>query len=184
MIKANSLKDVKNRINKKIRNVILCAVAVVFIFLVGFNLLFNFVIKDVSLEDVSVSANVYSLTELIENQTDIIPHSSSVTIFADEDDNSKIVNVNIPELGKITLMEDTIEKCKYATVISVSSEYFLKTIRNEAKDNTIYITALKTTLLNNKAENYQKQSCILELREIDKIIFVDDDGIETVLWSR
>ncbi len=92
--------------------------------------------------------------------------------------------MNIPELGKITLTEETIEKWKYVAVISFSSEYFLRTIRKETKDNTIYITGFKTTILNNKAENYQKQMKTLELQEIDKIVFVDDNGTETVLWSR
>ena len=152
--------------------------------MVGFNLLLNVAIKDVSLEEVSVSANVYSLAELIEKPTDDIPDSETVIIFSDEEDNSETMEVKIPELGKITLTEDTIEKCKYATVISINSEYFLRTIKKETKDNTIYITAFKTTLLNNKAENYQKQIYSLEFQEINKIVFVNDNGTETVLWSR
>ena len=66
----NSLKKVKSKINRKIRNIALCAVAVVLVFIVGFNLLFNDAIKNVSLDDVSISADVYSLAELIENPTD------------------------------------------------------------------------------------------------------------------
>ena len=88
------------------------------------------------------------------------------------------------ELGTITLTEDTIEKCQYATVISVGSEYFLRTIESEVKDNTIYITAFKTTLLNNKALDYQKQIYSFELQEINRIVFVNRNGAETVLWSR
>ena len=77
-------------------------------------------------------------------------------IFSSDDDNSQKINIKIPELGNVTLTEDTIEKCKYATVVSISSEYFLRTIRQETKGDTIYIYAFKTTLFNNKAENYQK----------------------------
>ena len=181
---ASSLKNVKNTINKRIRNIALCAVAAVLVVIVGFNLLFNAVIKNVSLEDITVSANVYSLAELIESPTVEVPDSESVTIFSDENDTSKEIQVKIPELGTITLTEDTIEKCQYATVISVGSEYFLRTIEREVKDNTIYITAFKTTLLNNKALDYQKQIYSLELQEINKIVFVDSNGMETVLWSR
>ena len=181
---ASSLKNVKNTINKRIRNIALCAVAAVLVVIVGFNLLFNAVIKNVSLEDITVSANVYSLAELIENPAGEAPNSESVTIFSDENVNSEAVQVEIPELGTITLTEDTIEKCQYATVISVGSEYFLRTIEREVKDKTIYITAFKTTLLNNKALDYQKQIYSLELQEINKIVFVDSNGMETVLWSR
>ena len=181
---ASSLKNVKNTINKKIRNIVLYAVAAVLAVIVGFNLLFNVAVKNVSFEDITVSANVYSLAELIENPAGDAPHSESVTIFSDENDNSEKIQVRIPELGTITLTEDTIEKCQYATVISVGSEYFLRTIESDVKDNTIYVTAFKTTLLNNKALDYQKQICNLELQEINKIAFVDGNGTETVLWSK
>lgn len=181
---ASSLKNVKNTINKKIRNIVLCAVAAVLVVIVGFNLLFNVSIKNVSLEDITISANVYPLAELIENPASEVPDSESVTIFSDENDNSEEIYVKIPELGTITLTEDTIEKCQCATVISVGSEYFLRTIEREVKDNTIYITAFKTTLLNNKAPDYQKQMYSLELQEINRIVFVESDGTETVLWSR
>lgn len=181
---ASSLKNVKNTINKKIRNIVLYAVAAVLAVIVGFNLLFNVAVKNVSFEDITVSANVYSLAELIENPADEGPHSESVTIFSDENDNSEKFQVIIPELGTITLTEETIEKCQYATVISVGSEYFLRTIESEVKDNTIYITAFKTTLLNNKALDYQKQIYSLELQEINRIVYVESDGTETVLWSR
>ena len=181
---ASSLKNVKNTINKRIRNIALCAVAAVLVILVGFNLLFNAAIRNVSLDNITVSANVYSLAELIETPADEAPDSESVTIFSDENDNSEAVQVKIPELGTITMTEATVEKCQYATVISVGSEYFLRTIEREVKDNTIYITAFKTTLLNNKALDYQKQIYSLELREINRIVFVESDGTETTLWNR
>lgn len=181
---ASSLRNIKKTINKKIRNIVLCAVAAVLVVIVGFNLLFNAAIKNVSLEDITVSANVYSLAEHIESPADEAPDSESVTIFSDENDNSEKIQVKIPELGTITLTEDTIEKCQYATVISVGSEYFLRTIESDVTDNTIYITAFKTTLLNNKALDYQKQIYSLELQEINRIVFVNRNGAETVLWSR
>ena len=43
---ANSLKNVKKRINRKIRNVVLCATAAVLIVMYGFSLLFNIPIKN------------------------------------------------------------------------------------------------------------------------------------------
>ena len=93
---------------------------------------------------------------LCQNHAQSVPDSESVIIFSSDDDNSQKVNIKIPELGNVTLTEDTIEKCKYATVVSISSEYFLRTIKQETKGDTIYIYAFKTTLFNNKAENYQK----------------------------
>ena len=181
---ANSLKNVKLKINQKIRNIILCSVAAVLLFVIGFNVLFNAAIKEVSPDAVSVSANVFSLEELVENPAQSVPDSESVIIFSSDSDNSQKVDIKIPELGNVTLTEDTIEKCKYATVVSISSEYFLRTIKQETKGDTIYIYAFKTTLFNNRAENYQKTMNSLEFKEINKIIFVDDNGKETVLWSK
>ena len=181
---AKSLKNVKLKMNKKIRNAVLCAVATVLVFIVGFILLFNAVIKEISPKDVAISADVYSLAELIENPANDVPNSESVTIFSDEDDKSEAIEVKIPELGNVTLTKDTIEKCKYATVISVSSEYFLRTIKHEIKGDTIYISAFKTTLLNNKAESYQKTMTSLQLSEINRIVYVGNDGKEMVLWSK
>ena len=39
----------------------------------------------------------------------------------------------------------------HATVISFSSEYFLRNIETETRDNAIYITEFKTTLLGNSS---------------------------------
>ena len=166
----SSLKNLKNKINKKIRNRVLCAVAAILVVIVGVNLLFNLAIKNVSLDDISISADVYSLDELTENPV--------------EDDSSQTIEVKIPEFGTIKLVKDAIEKGECVTVISASSEYFIRSIKSEVKDNTLYISAFKTTLLNNKSSNYQKQFSYLELQEINQIVYADSDGTETVLWSR
>ena len=181
---ANNLKNVKSKINKKIRNIVLGAVAAMVFVIVGVTLLFSVALKEVSPDDVIVSANVYSFEELIENPASNVPNSESVTIYSDDSDNSQKIEVRIPEIGEITVTEDTIEKNKYVTVFSVSSEYFIRTIKHEIKGDTIYISAFKTTLLNNKAESYQKTMTSLQFSEINRIVFVEDDGKETVLWSK
>ena len=181
---ANNLKNVKSKINKKIRNIVLGAVAAMVFVIVGVTLLFSVALKEVSPDDVIVSANVYSFEELIENSASNVPNSESVTIYSDDSDNSQKIEVRIPEIGEITITEDTIEKNKYVTVFSVSSEYFIRTIKHEIKGDTIYISAFKTTLLNNKAESYQKTMTSLQFSEINRIVYVGDDGKETVLWSK
>lgn len=181
---ANNLKNVKSKINKKIRNIVLGAVAAMVFVIVGVTLLFNVALKEVSPDDVIVSANVYSFEELIENSASNVPNSESVTIYSDVSDNSQKIEVRIPEIGEITVTEDTIEKNKYVTVFSVSSEYFIRTIKHEIKGDTIYISAFKTTLLNNKAESYQKTMTSLQLSEINRIVYVGNDGKEMVLWSK
>lgn len=179
---ADSLKQVKNRINRKIKMIVLYAITAAALVVFGSYLLFNAAIKDVPLEEISVTANVYSLTELAEYPADV-PDSESVTIKADEKDVSPTVEVKIPELGSVTLTEDLIEKCKYASVIHVSSDYFMRTIKQEIIDKTMYISAFKTSVLNNQTDIFNTQMISLEFREIDRIVYVDDNGMETVLWS-
>ena len=180
----NSLKQVKHRISKKIKTIVVCAVAAVAIITGGMHLLFNAPIKDVSLKDVSISANVYSLAELIENPPTNVPDSESVSIFSDEDDTSKQIEVKIPELGRLTLTEDVIEKCKCVSTIFVESEYFLREVKKDVKDHTIYISAFRTSILNNKAGIFNTQMIDLEFQEINKIVYVEKNGTETLLWSK
>ena len=109
---ANSLKNVKKRINRKIRNLVLCATAAVLIVMYGFSLLFNIPIKNISPADISVTAHVYPLSEIIDNSTNDVTKSDMVTIFSDENDRSEKIKVNIPGIGMVVLTKDTIEKCQ------------------------------------------------------------------------
>ena len=182
----NSLKTVKNKLNKKIAVIILCVVAAAVTCVGGYHLLFNAAIKDVPLEDVSVSANVYSVEDLIKDTEAEESDADSVTISADEDDDSKPIAVEIPEIGDATIhiTMNTLEKYQSLSVITVKSDYFLRDIRKERIDETMYVTGIKTTLLNNKVGAFQSNICGLEFGEINRIVFVEEDGKETVLWSR
>lgn len=180
----NSLKHVKSKIDQKIKHVIFCAVAAIAIITGGMYLLFNASIKDIPLEDISVSANVYSLAELIETPPANVPESESVTIYSGEDDQSPKIEVKIPELGQVTLTEDLIEKCKYVSTVFVESEYFLREVKKDIKDHTIYISAFQTSILNNKTGIFNTQMIDLEFQEINKIVYVDKNGTETLLWSK
>ena len=183
---AASLKSVKNRINQRLFRIIMCAVAAVLVFIGGYHLLFNAAIKDVALEDVSISANVYPFHELIENQTGQAVDADTAIISADENDNSTLVALRIPEIGGETILitENVKEEYQSLSVITVQSDYFLRDVKKDRKADTIYITEIKTTLLNNKTAEYQHNICTLEFGEINKIVFVDGNGVETVLWSR
>ena len=183
---ANSLKNVKSRINRRIAGIVLCAVVIILVCVGGYHLLFNIPIKDVPLTDVSISANVYSVEELIESRGEQVHDSDTVVISANENDDSGLVAVRIPEIGgeTITVTENIVEEYQFLSVVSVQSDYFLRSIKKDRIDDTIYITAIKTTLLNNKAAVYQKNICGLEFGEINKVVFVDENGTETVLWSR
>ena len=183
-IMARSLKSVKQSISKKILCGILCTITAISAILGGMYLLFNASIKNVPIEDVIFSANVYPLNEMIVNDFEKESDSESVTIYSDENDQSEIVTVKIPELGQIELTEETIERCKYASVIFVESDYFLREVKTDCKNNVMYITAIQTSVFNNKTDIFRTQMVGLEFQEINKIVYVEKNGTETLLWSK
>ena len=85
----------------------------------------------------------------------------------------------------IYVTEDTIEDTDFVSVITWSSPYFVKEIRyaDKTDNNIIYIKAFKTSVFDNKADGSQRSTQIIEFKNIEKIVFVDD-GQEKVLWSK
>ena len=183
---AYSLKQAKKKINKRITSVVACVAAAALTCIGGYHLLFNAAIKDVSLKDVSVFANVYPLEELIEHQPEQEIDPDNVSIFADDHDDSDLVAVRIPEIGNalVSISEDVMDGYQHISIISFQSNFFLRTILKERVGDTIYVTAIKTTILNNDTAEFAKNICTLEFGEINRIAFVEEDGTETVLWSR
>lgn len=180
---ADSLKKVKTKINGRVRNIIICAALAALVFTIGFQILFNAPIKNVDKENVKITAEVYPFSEL--------PHSlkagdGTVEISLGENDTSDIYKVEIPSTNdmQITTSENVMEREGNVTVITSSSKYFLRSINWEIKDDTIYISSFKTTILNNKAKKHQKTMTSLEFREINKIVYLEKNGDETVLWKR
>lgn len=157
---ADSLKKVKSKINKKIRNVIIGSAAAVLVLTAGFQVLLNAPIMKIDKSKVKVSAEVYTAEEFAR------------TLKADGNADMQTTAVEDIDVGD-----------GFVTVITTSSDYFLRNIRWEIKDDTIYISAFKTTVLNNKAKGYQKTMTSPEFRKINKIVF-DEKGEQTVLWER
>ena len=163
--KVNSLKKVKNILNRKINKIILSSVTAVLIIILGFYLLFFAPIRNVPIEDISVSVDVYSAEELLEN------HEAETT------------DIYIPEHDRY-LTASAVAKFSYVSVMTITSDCFLRTFKAETKDNVIYVTAVRTTLLNSAGNSVQMKMCRLEHEAIDKVVFVDNSGAEIVLWSK
>lgn len=190
-------RKVKRRLNKKLKVSIVCSVVAVVGIAAAFQLLFNIPLKDVALSDIAVSANVYPLRVLADSVDKFTGDavvlektgSEEVKISASEDDDSGMLTIAIPGLpnSRITITENAVEKCEYVTAVQWSSPYFLREIRHAEgkgeKGEVLYVSAFKTTLLNNRAEAYQQKMTSLEMRKISKIVFVDDAGRETTLWQ-
>lgn len=179
------LTKLKNRIGRRMRSAIACSAAAI----IAIVLLFNLPLKTLGLEDFKVSANMYSMDELAK-MGPISDGETSVQITRSEDDAGEMYQVVIPSMpnAEISLSENTMEDTQYITVINWSSPYILRQINwdIEEDDETLYVQAVKTTFLNNRvADDYATDQSIktLEMRRISKIVYVDDDGRETVLWQ-
>ena len=164
---AESLKKVKSEINGRIKKVIIGAVLIALFLTGGFYVLFEAPVKSVDKQDVEISADIYPLSELVW-----------------EKDGDGIVCVKIPNLGQIGISKESIDKNDCATVISLSSKYALRDIKEDDRGDTLYIYGFKTTLLNNRAKEYQKTVSTVALKEIKKIVFVEKDGQKTVLFGK
>lgn len=193
---ADSLKKVKRRLNKRVAVTIGCSLAVIAVYFLGFQLLFNLPVKEIDLSDISVSAKVYATDELEmlhEHGADSVTLSQSgdseVKISSGSKDHSEVLQVTIPELNnaQISLTKDTLDKSGCLSVISWSSPYFLKEIKwadkEDGESDVLYVSNFKTTLLNNKAEDYQQTMTSLEMKKISKIVYLSDNGTEKVLWE-
>ena len=142
-----------------------------------------------SIYDVSVSVEVYPIDELekIDDGSDAVN-----TIRADENDNSKEYMVKIPELGsRIKVSENVMNEHQYISLVSWSSPYNLSRIEYkgyeriaDGEEGAIYVTQIGTTILNNKADEYRQTSMYLEFKKVEKIVYVDENGSQIILWEK
>ena len=182
---AESLKKIKGRINRKTRNIIICAAVAVILIAITFDVLFSMPIKEIDLSDISVSAEVYPISEI---ESGISVDNDAVRIsFGDKDtdDFHRIVVPSMPE-ADIALSDGVMENNGYVTTVEWNSSHIIRKIdwsdSYGENGDTMYVKSFKTTILGSDAPDHTAKQ--LEFREINKIVYVDDNGKETVLWSR
>lgn len=180
----NGLKNLKSRINRRTMKITLSAIALVLCMAIGGHLLLEAPLKTLKPGDVSVSAEVYSAGELPAMQ--VAGENSAVTITKGPEDGSEMMRVEIPAMpnADITMSENVLEELEYITVINWRSDYFLREIiSSEEGDGTLYVRKIKTTLLDNKAEEKFTTMQELVTGRISRIVYVDEKGGETVMWE-
>lgn len=73
------------------------------------------------------------------------------------------------------------------TLIKWKSPYFLRSILWDIKEvdnqRIMYVEHYRTTLLNNREENSGSYNTSIEFGTLDKIVYVEKDGSETLLWE-
>lgn len=190
-------RKINRKLNKKVRRVAILGAAGVLCVSVLVYGLFNVAVKEVQPEDVTVSAHVYDMADMTEwEQPHVIAYDDIESarniasyISKGEENIGKVYYLNIPDSPQIsfTVTEEVMEDCPYVTVIEYSSPYYLRAIDSEYKnvndERILYITGFHTTMLNNKVEEWDNRIVTLDFSKVDKIVYVDDNQRETVLWE-
>lgn len=166
----DSLKNIKSKISKKIKRTIVFAVSFTAVFTGLVYILFNTPIKTLNPIDVQLSAEVYPIRELTSFESDEA-ENYTIKIPSHSD-----IEINVPK--------EIIDKDEYISLVNISSDYFIREIEQNTKDDTLYIKSIRTTLFSNKSENYKRPVTSVEFCELNKIVYVSKDGSETILWEK
>lgn len=182
---ANGLMNLKKRVNRRFLKVSLAALALLACVVTGKHVLFDLPLKELSPGDVQVKARCYAMEELTKLNVDATD-DVSVRISKGDDDTDEDYRIVIPFSPELefSMTENAIEGTNHITIMEWQSDYFLRDIRWHAdrfEDGILYVSSIKTTLLNNKVS--AQSFATMEMRRISKIVYVDDDGTETVMWE-
>ena len=176
-----SLKRIKAKLNRRTVRIISASLVAALVIIGSYYVLFNVPLKSLKLTDVSMTASVYPMEELRDDSA-----VADCTVSFDLSDyGDPHVTIVVPGFGGMEVPESSIKRDSYVTVVTWSSDYFLRVLKyGEGSDpDTLYITDFKTTILGNKAQDYQKSMSNLEFRKIDRIVYLEKNGAETVLWE-
>ena len=178
---AESLRRIKAKLSRRTRRIIAASLAGALLLVGGYYVLFNVPLKSLTPADVSMTAAVYPMEELRDDTA--TPNCTVSFELSDYDDPH--VTIVVPGFGGMDVSEDMIAQDSYVTVVTWSSDYFLRVLKyGEGSDpDTLYITDFKTSILGNKAQDYQKSMSNLEFRKFDRIVYLEKNGTETVLWE-
>ena len=178
---AESLKRIKAKLSRRTRRIIAASLAGALLLVGGWYTLLNVPLKSIKPSDVSMTASVYPMEAL---RDDTAVPNGTVSLAPGGDD-STYTTITIPGFGSLDVSASVIGWDGYISVVTWSSDYFLRVLKyGEGSDpDTLYITDFKTSILGNKAQDYQKSMSNLEFRKIDRIVYLEKNGAETVLWE-
>lgn len=181
---AKALEGIKKRINSRMMRILIGAALAVALVAGGIFILFSEPLKQLGPEDVEMSAEIYDLQALAAS-AGVEPEEKSTAIFSGPEDDSKLIHVEVPGFGKVTMSEEVIMENPKLSVISMGSKYHLRIVHWDVEDDTLYVSKITTTLLGNEAKDGHEVSVSLHFEGFDRIVYRPESGGEEVLlWSR
>ena len=182
---AEVLKQIKKRINSRVARILLAAVGAAALVSGSIFILFSQPLKQLGPEDVEMSAEIYDLQALAAASAGLETDEKQTVIFSDPEDDSKLIKVEVPSFGEVTMSEEMIMENPKLSVISMGSKYHLRTVHWDVEDDTLYVSKITTTLLGNEALDGHEVSVSLHFEGFDRIVYRPEGGGEEVLlWSK
>lgn len=182
---AEVLKQIKKRINSRVARILLAAGLAAAVVSGSIFILFSQPLKQLGPEDVEMSAEIYDLQALAAASAGLETDEKQTVIFSDPEDDSKLIKVEVPSFGEVTMSEEMIMENPKLSVISMGSKYHLRIVHWDVEDDTLYVSKITTTLLGNEALDGHEVSVSLHFEGFDRIVYrPEDGGEETLLWSR
>ena len=182
---AEVLKQIKKRINSRVARILLSAGLAAALVSGSIFILFSQPLKQLGPEDVEMSAEIYDLQALAAASAGLETDEKQTVIFSDPEDDSKLIKVEVPSFGEVTMSEEMIMENPKLSVISMGSKYHLRIVHWDVEDDTLYVSKITTTLLGNEALDGHEVSVSLHFEGFDRIVYRPEGGGEEVLlWSR
>lgn len=168
-------KKINNKIHKKVWIAIGVGLAAVLLTIGTVEFLYGANVKKVPGEEITVSAEVYSVHE--QQARDLVDrlyvHTSEASGLYMDDMGYKVTNLDAVEC---------------ITTVEMESTYILKEVgfwdtARVLSDGVLYIDCAETTLVNNRLPSGKYNMSLTCFGELEKIIYLDGDK-EIVLWEK
>lgn len=183
-------KKINRKVNKKARMAAIAGIIGVIGAVGVMQLVFNTAFKDVPVSEVTVSATVYPLGELVTEENQGASDETVKISKGDSKNEEAYYSVSIPDMpsGGIVVSKDMVDSGEYVSYIAWESPYLLKDIKWDVEtvnhEQVMYVKGFKTTLLNNKvSSNSAAIVPMIEFQKIDKIVYVGEDDTQDILWQ-
>ncbi len=182
-------KKINRKMNKKTKVIGLIGLGAIIFVVALMQLLYNMALKEVPMEEVAISAQVYPIESLVTEENQKQSDKQLLITKGESKEDEVSYSITFPDMpnSNITVSKSLLAKESYLSYIAYESPYILRNIHEEIKtvdgQQVMYIEGIKTTLLNNKSENNGHVMSNIKFEKIDKIVYVDKKGTEEVLWE-
>lgn len=189
------LHKIKRKMNRKVKIAIGVGITAVILAVGILELLFNAVVREIPRQEVEVTATVYNLKDItITKDGEVAEYGydyndGTLISIENTDDETEYFEITIPDMpnADITITKDIMDNYDSLTVVKWKSPYFLRAILWDIEETDgeriMYIRHYKTTILNNTGINSGSYTNSIDFGALDKIVYVEKDGTETVLWE-